>query len=181
MSECWADKAAIHEAILRYARAIDRGDWDAVRDAYHNDAFDDHGEFKGTIDELIPWLEKRFAGVETGMHFVGNCLIELVNANLALAETYFVSHRLRPPINDVEVAQCDEGGAFCRQGWGRYVDRFERRSDGVWRVAQRTVVMDSVIQFPVKGGERGGVTVWGRRDSQDWLYLRRAEMMADGE
>lgn len=166
----WADKLAIHEAILRYARAVDRSDWEGVRAAYHPDAYDDHGEFKGSIDQLIPWLEERFAGAETGIHFIGNCLVDLAGPDHALAETYFVSHRLRPPGNDAERSECGAEGAYCRQGWGRYVDRFERRDDGVWRVAHRTVVMDSVVQAPVPDAKRGGIAVWGRRDQDDWLF-----------
>lgn len=166
----WADKMAIQEAILRYARAVDRSDWDSVRAAYHADAYDDHGEFKGTIDELIPWLQDRFAGAETGMHLIANCLVELAGPDTALAETYFVSHRLRPPSSDAEHAECGPGGAFCRQGWGRYIDRFERREDGVWRVAHRTVVMDSILRFAVQDAIRGGVAMWGSRDGKDWLF-----------
>lgn len=167
--EHWADKLAIQEAILRYARAVDRSDWEGVRASYHADAYDDHGVFKGSVDQLIPWLEERFAGAETGIHFIGNCLVDLVDPHLALAESYFVSHRLRPAANDAERAECGPQGAFCRQGWGRYVDRFERREDGIWRVAHRTVVMDSVLQMPVRNAARGGITVWGRRDEGDWL------------
>jgi SnoaL-like domain len=179
MVEEWFEKLTIQEAVLRYARAVDRSDWDGVRAAYHQDAFDDHGEFKGSVDELIAWLEQRFTGAETGMHFIGNCLVEIVRADLALAETYFVSHRLRPATNDVERAQCGADGAFCRQGWGRYVDRFERRADKVWRVAQRTVVMDSIVQMTVPNALREGITVWGQRNSSDWLFQSQAMLIAD--
>jgi ketosteroid isomerase-like protein len=173
------EKLAIHEAILRYARSIDRNDWAGVRAAYHSDAFDDHGEFKGSVDELIAWLEDRFAGAVNGMHFIGNCLVEIASLDVALAETYFVSHRLRPPENASEVEQCGPEGFFCRQGWGRYIDRFEKRQDGFWRVARRTVVMDSVVQLPVRDAQRTGITVWGQRDRSDYLYEALAELDAD--
>lgn len=169
MSGEWAEKLAIQEAVLRYARAVDRGDWDGVRDAYHPDAHDDHGEFKGDLDALIAWLEERFAGVDNGMHFVGNCLVEMTAANAALVETYFISHRVQGAGNS----------AVCRQGWGRYIDRFEKRDDGVWRVAQRTVVMDSIIELPVSGARTsGGATVWSERGPADFLFQSR---MAAGD
>ena len=156
----WAEKLAIQEAVLRYARAVDRGDWHGVRSAYHPDAYDDHGEFKGSVDALIAWLEDRFAGIDNGMHFIGNCLVEMTGADSALTETYFISHRV----------QGSGDNATCRQGWGRYVDRFEKREDGVWRVARRTVVMDSIIELPVPGARTGGgVTVWGERGPGDFL------------
>lgn len=181
MTDSVVQRLAIQDAVLRYARAVDRSDWDSVRAAYHPDAIDDHGEFKGSIDELIEWLKARFAGAETGMHFIGNCLVELLDDRRALAETYFVSHRIRPPADEAEKLQCGPDGAFCRQGWGRYVDVFERREDGVWRVARRTVVMDSVIQMPVSGTTRSGETVWGRRDQLDWLYQCRAELFGQDQ
>jgi hypothetical protein len=113
------------------------------------------------------------------MHLVGNCLVDLAGPDLALAETYFVSHRLRSPVDTGEIALCGPDGAMCRQGWGRYVDRFERRADRTWRVAMRTVVMDSVVQVPVQDAQRGGITVWGRRDRQDWLWKSQEQILAD--
>lgn len=177
MTEQILNKFAIQESILRYARAVDRSDWNAVRAAYHTDAYDDHGEFKGTVDELIIWLQDRFSEAESGMHFIGNCLVDVVDDRRAFAETYFVSHRLRSPVNAAETQQCGPDGAFCRQGWGRYIDYFERRDDRVWRVAHRTVVMDSVIVMPVPDAVRSGVTVWGQRDHTDWLYQCRIELL----
>ncbi len=167
MSSEWADRLAIREAVELYARAVDRGDWAGVRAAYHADAHDDHGEFKGSVDELIAWLQDRFAGVDKGMHLIGNCLVELHGEDLALVETYFVSHRV----------QGTGDAATCRQGWGRYVDRFERREDGIWRVAQRAVVMDSIVESPVPGARtNGGVTVWGERGPGDFLYESRRRL-----
>ena len=63
------DKSEIYDSICRYARGIDRGDWDLVRSTYHPDADDDHVEYKGGIDGLIEWLDKRFAGIDNSMHF----------------------------------------------------------------------------------------------------------------
>jgi 3-phenylpropionate/cinnamic acid dioxygenase small subunit len=173
-----ADRVAIQDAIYRYARAVDRSDWEGVRSAYHDDAYDDHGDYKGDVNGLIEWLIARFEGAENGMHFIGNCLIEFFQPNLALVETYFVSHRLRPATAAPGNTQADS--AICRQGWGRYVDEFQRRADGTWRVASRTVVLDSIITLDVPAATRAGPAAWGVRGHSDTYYLRRAELRRKG-
>ncbi|MFT3977780.1 MAG: nuclear transport factor 2 family protein [Sphingomonas bacterium] len=166
------DRAAIEDAIHAYAQGVDRGDWEAVRATYHPDGFDDHGEYKGPVDGLIAWLEDRFAGLDNSMHFIGNCLIDFAGPALALAESYFVSRRFLPPdAGEAHLAGPED--AMCREAWGRYVDRFEKR-DGVWRVAHRTVVVETKSTSVARGGRRGaGVTTWGRRDGDDPLHRAR--------
>ncbi|WP_168787885.1 nuclear transport factor 2 family protein [Paraburkholderia aromaticivorans] len=161
------DKEAIREAICRYARAVDRGDWDQVRSAYHPDAYDEHGEYKGGIPGLIEWLDRRFDGVDNSMHFLGNCLIEFATPDVALVETYFVSRRLQPAADGDDNAGVDD--AIAREGWGRYVDRFERR-DGEWRVAHRTVVLEALSHYIALGGKRKDGVRWGHRSHNDRLY-----------
>ena len=40
-------KQEITDVVYRYARGIDRLDFELVRSCYHPDAYDDHGAFKG--------------------------------------------------------------------------------------------------------------------------------------
>jgi ketosteroid isomerase-like protein len=164
-----ADKEAIRDAIALYARGVDRGDWDLVRSTYHPDAHDVHGDYRGGIDGLIEWLDQRFAGVDNSMHFLGNCLIEFAGPDLALVETYFVSRRLRPPTKD-ERTIAGPRDAIVREAWGRYVDRFERRADGAWKVADRVVVLEASNVAVAIGGVRSDGLTWGRRDRSDPLY-----------
>jgi hypothetical protein len=168
-------RAEIQDMLCRYARGVDRGDWDLVRSTYHDDAWDEHGDYRGGIDGLIQWLDARFAGVDNSMHFLGNCLIEFATPDLALVETYFVSRRLRPPTVD-ESARVGARDMFAREAWGRYVDRFERRADGAWRVAHRTVVIEAASTSPALGGARIAALSWGRRDGEDRVFQARAEI-----
>lgn len=168
-----ADKASIQDAIARYARAVDRGDWAGVRAAYHPDAHDDHGSYQGGVDGLINYLQVLLAGAEGGMHMIGNCLIELASPDLALAETYFISQRLRPPTE--ADPECGPRDRICRLGWGRYIDRFERRG-GEWRVARRIVAMDAVFSLVALAGARSSGVTWGTRDGGDPLVAARAAM-----
>ena len=171
------DREAIRDALACYARAVDRGDWALLRSTYHADAWDDHGDYKGPVDGLVEWLDRRFAGTDNSMHFLGNCLVEFAGSDLALVETYFVSRRLRPPEGD-ECGRAGPRDAMCREAWGRYVDRFERR-DGQWRVAHRTVVLEASSTSLALGGARGDTSTWGRRDRDDRLYQARAEILGE--
>ena len=47
-------RTAIEDCLKRFARAVDRQDWKAARACYHDDAFDDHGFFKGPPDAFSP-------------------------------------------------------------------------------------------------------------------------------
>ncbi len=172
-----ADRAEIQDCLCRYARGVDRGDWKLVRSTYHPDAYDAHGDYKGGIDGLVKWLDERFAGVDNSMHFLGNCLIEFAGYDHAFVETYFGSSRLRAP-TDAERAGLQPRDMMCRDAWGRYADRFERR-EGEWRVAHRIVVLERACTTVAIGGKRAGdVTTWGRRDADDPSYLQRREVFA---
>ncbi|EAU48726.1 nuclear transport factor 2 family protein [Salipiger bermudensis] len=158
-------KQEIQENLLRYARGVDRRDWPLVRACYHDDAIDWHGEFHGDADAFIAWVSERHATVPFSMHFMGNCLIEVVSPTVATAETYFVAMSRREPADgaptDIEV-------------FGRYVDRFEKRDDGVWRVADRKVVYDSTRTLDSTNHLRRIQGVLGQRNSEDAVYLSAA-------
>lgn len=123
------DKQAIHDALMRYARGVDRCDVELMRSVYHSDAFDHHGPFQGNawefVDQFIP--SSRAESTFT-MHMIGNILIE-IDGNRAYSEAYFVAYVGR-----------EEGGRELVDAFGgRYIDRWERR-DGKWGVSHREVV-----------------------------------------
>jgi hypothetical protein len=173
-----ADRAEIYEVMCRYARGVDRGDYELLRSAYHVDAYDDHGEYKGNVDGFIEWLRARFHGFDNSVHFLGNCLIEFAGPDLALVETYYASRRLRAP-EGAERTGLTPNDAICRQAWGRYLDRLERRH-GEWRIARRVVVVDARFTSVARGGERSGQSTWGTRDPSDPYYAVRAQVFGTG-
>lgn len=177
-----ADRFAIEQALLRYTRGVDRKDWDLVRSAYHVDAHDDHGNYKGDIDGFIESLVTRHAGIEQSTHLISNITIEFAGADAALVETYFIVHqRFSPAAGDGRnayvrgrAATADE--AVETEVVGRYVDRFARRG-GAWRIARRVVVFEVYRAQPAPAG--GGLPknwVVARRDGKDALEVARAEM-----
>lgn len=172
------DKVDILDVMQRYARGVDRGDMDLIRSSYHPDAYDDHVEYKGDVDGLIAWLEQRFHGVDNSTHFIGNCLIEFADEDTALVETYYNSRRIRLPTAQ-EAATLQPNDQICRQSWGRYIDRFERRN-GEWRIAHRVVVLESRFTMVVSDAERDAQSTWGQRDASDPYYLARSQLFGVG-
>jgi SnoaL-like domain len=164
----------IRDALQRYARGVDRRDWTLVAQAYHPDAYDDHGGYRGGIQGLLEWLERRHATVEQSMHFLGNCLIEFVSDGCAVVETYCVVYQrygaeaqetIRTWVGEHPLA---EGERLMAELCCRYVDRFEER-DGHWRIAHRTVVLEEVKAATLPMLIRPGQTV-ARRDRNDTLW-----------
>lgn len=151
----------IQDSIARYARGVDRRDWEAVRDCYFPDAHDWHGDYKGDPAGFIAWVSARHADLPASIHFLGNCLIEFTAADVAQVETYFIATQRRPdpaggPATDAEVH-------------GRYIDRFECRQ-GAWKVAERIVVYDNSRFVQSNDHLRKGTGLNGRRDGQDAVY-----------
>jgi hypothetical protein len=85
-------KQEIHDVLMRYCRAVDRLDEELLRSVYFPDAWDDHGLFSGTRDDLIAWvipfLRDNFT---TSIHAIHNLLIE-VNGDAAFSEAYFTGY-----------------------------------------------------------------------------------------
>jgi hypothetical protein len=123
------DKQAIHDALMTYARGVDRCDVELMRSVYHPDAFDHHGPFQGNgwefVDQFVP--SSRATSTFT-QHLIGNLLIE-VDGHRAYSEAYFVAY----------VGRTEEGRELIGAFGGRYVDKWERR-DGNWGVVHREVV-----------------------------------------
>jgi hypothetical protein len=157
-----AAQQEIRDVIYRYCRGIDRCDYDLVRSCYHADAIDDHGDFRGGVDDFIAYVQRGLPRFEGTMHFVGNVLVEPLG-DAARAETYIVAHHhLREsrskPERDYAVGL-------------RYVDDFERRH-GDWRIAARVCVFEwSRIDPVAPGGWSPAETATlGVRDRSDAVY-----------
>ena len=127
-------RTAIEDCLKRFARAVDRQDWKLARTMYHDDAFDDHGFFKGPPDAFLAHIAKMHEVQEHSMHFNTNVLIEFETRDRAFVETYvLVLQRFK----DRRVTAS-----------ARYLDRFEKRG-GDWRVAHRTLVFGDMVPEPL--------------------------------
>ena len=137
-------RTAIEDCLKRFARTVDRQDWKAARQAYHDGAFDDHWFFKGPPDAFLAHIEKLHAQQDHSMHFNTNVLIEFHSRERAFVETYvLVLQRFRPGAPNVPA-----GAAGLRNiASARYLDRFEKRN-GEWRVAHHLIRWDGGSEAP---------------------------------
>jgi hypothetical protein len=174
-----ADMQAIRDVLARYARGVDRRDWGLVRAAFHPDARDDHGAYRGDIEGLIEWVARRHAAIDQAMHFLGNCLIEFASDDLALVETYYVAHlRLGPEAVESRkmlLGDAAEPGYTDTSVLGRYIDRFERR-EGQWRIARRMNVYEGTRAQAVRDPSRDPQHDWAQRDASDMLFMMRRDV-----
>ena len=123
------DRAEIHDLLYRYCRGVDRCDPDLVRSAYHQDSYDHRGYWRGNGHEFAAYITERLRAANSATtHSVTNALVE-IDGDAATSESHVRATLLRRDSAVVDVV-----GA-------RYLDRLSRR-DGVWRIDQRTVVLD---------------------------------------
>ena len=167
----WLAVQEIRDVVLRYCRGIDRMNREVVRSCYHPDATDEHGSFGGNVDEFVEWVFRVVGRYSMSMHFIGNVLVDFADSAdvpsdahapvLARAESYGISHHRT------------DGGADKDNliiGF-RYIDRFERRDDGPWRIASRVAttewarVDDAAHQWAIPEGMRTG-----QRDGSDLVF-----------
>ena len=154
-----SDHEAIRQAMYAYARGVDRADLSLIAAAFHDDAQDDHGNFRGGKAEVLAALKRsgENPSVTASQHHLGNILIDLTGDE-ARVETYFVAWQRR-----------EEGGrTFTRTRAGRDLDLFTRR-DGHWRVQTRRVIDDwsRLDEVVATAREVGPDNTHGRRDGAD--------------
>ncbi|MGE0388410.1 MAG: nuclear transport factor 2 family protein [Gammaproteobacteria bacterium] len=156
------DRQSIIDCLLRYARGMDRGDFELVLTAYHEDALDDHGYFVGRPADLVKWSAAyRATGkVLFSRHSLTNQTVEFTAQDVAHVESYYRHESV-----------VGQEKPVMRTNLGRYVDRFERRS-GCWRIAARVCTVEAScesthVPLDVQSGFQGG-----RQDKSDISYMR---------
>ena len=161
-------KQEITEVLYRVSRGTDRGDPDLYASCFHEDGEDFHGLVNGPVAKIVANLSKATHLVYS-QHAITNVLIDLDGDSATVESCFDAAHQARREDGRLE----DE---FIR---GRYLDRFERRDGGPWKIARRVVVWDwSRIQPSGESWfdrirQRPGVDdlfVFGRRDRTDMVY-----------
>lgn len=176
-----ADRFAIQDTLARYARGVDRRDWDFVRSAFHPGATVDQGDYKGDAEGLIQSMKLRHQAVEQSMHILTNCLIEFDSSDGALVETYYLALQRNGTL-PLEMRRAllgdraDTSGEIDLRALGRYVDRFERRS-GEWRIVRRICIVESITGTPAPPGKTFSANwIVASRDGDDALWRARTEL-----
>ncbi len=126
------DKAAIREALYRYARSVDRLDAPLGHAVFHEDSHADYGEGvyqgpgRGCIDKII----KDHDHLTGHSHQIANILIAL-DGDRAGSEAYMTG----------TMRMLRDGKEFQIFVRARYLDAWEKR-DGAWGIVRREVAYD---------------------------------------
>jgi SnoaL-like domain len=131
---------AITNNVAKFAYR-DQGRWDELRDLFHPDATIAVTWYSGPIDGFIERSAKMAAASKsvTSKHWIGASRVT-VEGGRAVSDTdvaILVRTKLGPVEADVT-------------SYLRFFDRFERRVDGVWRIASRTAIYEKDRIDPVR-------------------------------
>lgn len=150
-------KEEIRELLCFYCHATDRMDAAAVESVFDEDAQLDYGFFKGRPKDLTAFSAKFLARYDMTHHCLSNVMVRL-DGESATSVSY---------ITALHCNGKSRNGNTDMIGYGRYVDRLERRR-GSWKIAQRTVLFDWTLELPstFSWPESFAENV-GRRDSSD--------------
>jgi hypothetical protein len=167
-------KDAVRDTIQRYCRAVDRRDWALLESVYHDGAYDDHGPYKGDVPGFIAWVRLRHEQIAMSMHVVTNCMIEIVDDEHAVAETYCVAMQrsvagINPWSADAD-APVAEDAVFEMRALCRYLDQIDRRGER-WAIAHRVVACeDNWVSQRTSGVIFPAGAVLSARSRADYLY-----------
>lgn len=162
------DKEAIWDTLKRLARGMDRHDAEMIAAAYHPDAFDDHGNYRGAPEGFIAHVNGTatdpgaHAKIFTDhYHVITNHVCDLAG-DVAHAETYVTMFGQNRDSGRLSVVLA------------RYVDRLEKR-DGAWKILVRRVVLGPSGEFEspnALAASRFNLFVNGTWDRSDISYMR---------
>jgi hypothetical protein len=167
------DRQAIHDALMRYSRGIDRHDRKLLESIYWLDAEDNHITYVGDVAGFIDYSFAFTQDMRTS-HMLLNILIEFDSPALARSETYYIGYHDMP-------------GQLGREDFvmgGRYLDLFEKR-ENEWRIRKRTLTCDWYMRAPSTAAWGTGILAnlktRGERYPDDplyWVFAKNPETAA---
>jgi hypothetical protein len=168
------DRQDILDCIARLARGMDRHDAELMASTYHEDAYEDHGSFRGPATDFITHVNgtdnvggSHADGFTMHQHLLLNHVVD-IDGDDAHAETYFLF-----------VAEPRDARVVKFTG-GRYVDRLTRTEHG-WAILARRVVMEWATEVEATGTTRVSLMplfTAGTWDRSDVSYQRPLEVRA---
>jgi hypothetical protein len=178
-----ADRLQIQDVVYRWCRAVDRLDAQGMLDAFWPGAIDSHGPYIGPVEGLVEWILQRHKPIGISSHFIGNLLIEFVDEDVALVESYVRTIQQYPAHAKQQLAQLTGGEAGAADAAmdmftsSRYIDRMERRH-GEWRIARRDLAQDwkQLVEVRHQALQPHEGWIIGRRDGQDAIQVFRREL-----
>ena len=156
-----ADREAIRDTIIQYARSVDRLDMTIGSEIFWPGATDEHaGVFNGSVSEFYKMVEPVLREMRQTQHILSNMTIR-INDSDARTETYVVAYH--------EMEQ--EGLPYLLIGGGRLLDTLTKREDE-WRITKRKLVIDWMKGFVEAqvGVDLKGHVIAGSRAPHDLSY-----------
>jgi ketosteroid isomerase-like protein len=154
------DKQELRDLVSRYARAVDRDDWDTVKTCFTDDATDNHGVVVGSINDLATQAKEHLSKYWGVMHCLCQHYSEIEGDN-ARGETYALTTHRRN-------AETGDGEEDTFSGL-RYLDRYQR-IDGKWKIAERVTTLEWCTTVPTRNWLPIEKFVTGKRDETDISY-----------
>jgi hypothetical protein len=129
------DRDELHQLVNNYCRAVDRADYEALRNLYHPDATDSHGAFStGGVEQFIAQLQAAEPYLRVSQHNITTTHFA-IEGDMARGEIYcLVFHTFAGPEHDLDVII-----------GGRYLDKYTKHG-GRWKFSQRTILADWAYQ-----------------------------------
>jgi 3-phenylpropionate/cinnamic acid dioxygenase small subunit len=87
-----SDRTEIADLLTRYAKAVDRKDWDLYRMVFTADATIDYtsaGGIAGDLETQVKWLEEALAQFPATQHLIANIDISFGDVDSATVEAMF--------------------------------------------------------------------------------------------
>ncbi len=130
------DRDEIRRVMMRYARGLDRLDFELARSCYWDDAIEDHGSYVGKPGDFIAWADSTTLAFESTQHGILNHSCDL-QGDEAFCETYYLftsKAAVAPHLMST----------------GRYVDHFQKRpgpNGPEWRIANRVCIIEAQYEL----------------------------------
>ena len=132
-----ADKQAIHDVLIRYARALDWLDEKRLDRVFFDDAEIDYGFFKGSGKDFKPIVMEIERNLGRRWHQTTQISINL-EGDVAETESYGIAFGSVDTVADAD----SEIGLYV----GYYQDRLEKRG-GYWGIAYRKYILVSAVML----------------------------------
>jgi len=153
------DRQDILDVLHQYVHGCDRGDGPRIAEVYLPGAWDNHGLFQGTGQDLAKFVCDSHDQYDTMSHLLGQSTIR-IDGDKAGAETYF----------NATIARMEGDVRYLDMMGGRYVDKFERR-DGQWRILDRVCTCEWSMTLRVENEwHRDSGFYFGKWDKSDIAY-----------
>lgn len=177
-----ADRMLIQHLMARWCHAVDRLDATGMLACFVPGCIDSHGPYIGPVEGLVAWVLERHQKIHFSSHFIGNMLIDFVDEDTAIVETYVRTNQQYPPEAKAAIAQFTGGASGADDCYvdvftsSRYMDRIIR-IDGEWKIAERRLIQDWKRLDEVKVQALAPKEGWilGKRDGNDESQVMRRE------